>query len=78
MSKWNIALLIVVLSVLTIRFGFCARKPMTRQEVLSEHIRDIADVVALFPKTPAEIESQTAQYIQAAQHAIDAIIAISD
>ncbi len=72
-NKQLIALALLVV-LLTVTFGYCARTG--EPGMLSENIKSIKDVKNLFPKTPQEIEQDTAKYIQEAKGAIDAIIAI--
>lgn len=65
----------IFLSVVLIGY-LVANKEQVEEKMISERIRSIEDVKALFPQSPEEIKQDTERYIAEAQKAIDKIIAI--
>jgi len=54
------------------------RKTEIKEEKMTVQIKNVDDLVALFPKTPQEIEEKTERYIEQLKNAIKDIITIPD
>ncbi|MDP3889216.1 MAG: M3 family metallopeptidase [bacterium] len=72
----SIIVLVVVLSILSVSFGFCSRKTPVIREDLAYHLKTVEDVVTLFPKKVDDINRVLDRYMQKALISIDQIISI--
>jgi thimet oligopeptidase len=77
MNKVQIALLAGVLAGLTVSIGWCSRKQTMKEFQGILYVDTVADIIALLPKTAAEIAIQTDALIAQTAQDIHSIITIA-